>query len=159
MTKTCFENCIQGLNLLSPRTLPADAARIFWNRLTEHGIHDDDLREASCYLTDHHHFRNFPTLAEILEACRKAQTERLQKEHQALKQDEEKYRYLSQEQMLSRGKGRSKEAQAAIANAKALLAGKINTPTWLAAQKIIATDDKSQAELHRMETRMIVRGA
>jgi len=159
MTKDAFKDCMLTLMAMVPKELPAKAVEIYWDRLSKQGYADEDLRAGSDSLIDNHHWRAFPTVAEFVDACSEARQERLQKDYEARKKEENQYRALDMDQILERGakRGKSPEVQAAILNARRLLHHEIDMPTWCAGQKIILTDDASQRTLHKVESRLMAR--
>ena len=158
MTGDAFKDCMKALIAMTPRgrEVSDKAMEIYWNRLSAQGFHDDDLRAGTNTLIDSHHWRAFPTVAEIIEACSEPRQERLTREHEARKREENKYRNLTPEQILDRGK-KSPEMQALALNTSALLSGKIDPSTWCKRQKLGLKDEHLQAEVHRLESRILAR--
>lgn len=142
MRKEIFQDCIQSLEMLSPRALPERAIEVIYNRLNENRIGDEDLKSGVSELIDNYHFRSFPALAEILDACRKARGERFQREHERSRREEDRYRDVDQKALMERGLKGSPVVQALIKNAMDLLDEKIDLETWAATQRMVIGEIK-----------------
>lgn len=158
MTSDAFKDCMKALVAMTPRgrEVSPTAMEIYWNRLSTQGYHDDDLRAGANTLIDNHHWRAFPTVAEIIEACNEARQARLQREYEAQKKEENQFRHLTPEQILERGR-KTPEMQALALNTKALLNGQIDASTWCKGQKLILKNENLQAEVHKLENRILMR--
>lgn len=161
MTPVAFKYSMQGLMAMTPRgrEVTERALEVYWDRLSKQGYADEDLQAGTNRIIDTHHWRAFPTIAELIEVCDEARQARLQRNYEKQKREEDRYRALDPDQMLERGLKRvqNKEVQAAIFNTKALLRGEIDTATWCTGQKLILTDEASQGSIHQIECRLLAK--
>lgn len=157
MTPAVFKDCISGLLAMAPRgrEVGEKALEIYWDRLFKQGYADEDLQAGTNRIIDTHHWRAFPTIAELIEACDEARQARLQRDYENHKREENRHRALTPEQMLERGRKKSPEIQALIHNTEALLRHEIDLQTWCAGQKLILRDEDAKVAIHRIESRML----
>lgn len=159
MTRKNFDDCMRALESLAPRALPEGAKRIFWERLQEHGISDEVFARGSGLLVDTHHFKHFPSIAEVLESCQKATQQSAAQEYQKNKTQEDRFRNVEQAKILKKGLKGNPPARALVQNALNLLNGAIDLKAWAAEQRSLLSqynlrDERTLAELWRIEKKL-----
>ena len=124
MKEDTYRHCIQILEEGFNWKLPNGALKIWWDVLTEEKFTDEDFEDGCIHVI--RTLKRFPSLNELIEASDQIRKDRVEREWQARKNEENRYRHLTQDEILARGAKKNPR----IAITRRLLKGEIDKPTW-----------------------------
>lgn len=128
MKEDTYRHCIQTLEEGFNWKLPNGALKIWWDVLTEEKFTDEDFEDGCIFVI--RNLKRFPSLNELIEATAEIRKDRLEREWQAKKSEENKYRHLTQEEILARGARGNPKTRERITITRRLLKGEIDKATW-----------------------------
>lgn len=110
--------------------LPKGALKVWWDVLSEENFSDEDFKKGCVQAI--RNFKRFPSLNELIEVITEIRQNRLEVEWRRQKWEENKYRNLSQKDIIAKGvmESQSPKTKARLAATYKFLLGVIDKATW-----------------------------